>query len=163
MLTWYRHRLTTVNMSRPCQNNASVSIPCRRGGLSFLAFLTLCMLVAPQAHADGQILRPVQLTTMSQQLINEIKSGTADATEFRTNVVFYRESLRGFMLANEKDKVHQIDDHSLLQLVRMAALLQSAAECRTGRYISCPANLMHELERQQYQLSQVFPGDAGTR
>ena len=37
----------------------------------------------------------------------------------------------------------------LMDLVRMAGLLQSAAECQTGRYIVCPPDLMTRLRRQQ--------------
>ena len=36
----------------------------------------------------------------------------------------------------------------------MAALLQSAAECQTGRYIVCPPDLMTRLRRQRTLLEQ---------
>lgn len=106
---------------------------------------------------SGGISSPAQLNTLSQQLIEQVKTGTAQAIEFRTNVVYYRESLRSLMLANEKSTKQRIADSLLMQMVRMAALLQSAAECQTGRYISCPANLVIELDRQQHQLTLAFP------
>jgi hypothetical protein len=36
----------------------------------------------------------------------------------------------------------------------MAGLLQSAAECQTGRYIVCPPDLMVRLRRQQALVEQ---------
>jgi len=96
-----------------------------------------------------------QLNKLSQRLISELKAGTAEAMSFRTDVVYYRETLRGIMLKNEK---LQHDAKSLLtEMVRMAAYLQSAADCQTGRYISCPANLMRNLEEQQKYLDELLP------
>ena len=57
------------------------------------------------------------------------------------------------MLADENNTQHRIANSLLMQMVQMAALLQSAAECQTGRYITCPANLLTELDRQQQQLN----------
>lgn len=39
-------------------------------------------------------------------------------------------------------------------MVRMVALLQSAAQCQTGRYIVCPPDRMSRLQRQQVLLDQ---------
>ena len=108
---------------------------------------------APSKH-HSQLM---QLNGQSRQLIAKLKRGDAEAVAFRTHVVYYRETLRSLMLANEKARNHKIANPLLMKMVRMAALLQSAAECHTGRYISCPANLMHELDRQQQQLDQVLP------
>jgi hypothetical protein len=75
----------------------------------------------------------VELNKLSQQLINRVKTGTARATEFRTDVVFYRESLRDLILADERSTRHRIATSLRMQMVQMAALLQSAADCQTGR------------------------------
>jgi len=117
-----------------------------------LAVLFTPPVLADQSAMQSDIPGPAQLNAMSKQLIDKVKTGKAKATEFRTNVVFYRESLRSLMLANEKATTHKIASDLLMKMVRMSALLQSAAECQTGRYISCPANLIHELDQQQQQL-----------
>jgi len=117
-----------------------------------LAVLITTPAIAKQSATQSDIPGPAQLNDMSKQLIDKVKTGKAKATEFRTNVVFYRESLRSLMLANEKATSHRIASDLLMKMVRMSALLQSAAECQTGRYISCPANLIHELDQQQQQL-----------
>ena len=124
-----------------------------------LGCLLLCLAVvltnpaiAEQAGTQSDIPGPAQLNVMSKQLIDKVKTGKAKATEFRTNVVYYRESLRSLMLANEKATSHKIASGLLMKMVRMSALLQSAAACQTGRYISCPVNLIHELDQQQKQL-----------
>jgi len=117
-----------------------------------LAVLITTPAIADQSVTQSGIPGPAQLNDMSNQLIDKVKTGKARATEFRTNVVFYRESLRSLMLANEKATSHRIASDLLMKMVRMSALLQSAAECQTGRYISCPANLIHELDQQQQQL-----------
>jgi hypothetical protein len=41
-------------------------------------------------------------------------------------------------------------------MVRMAALLNAAAECKTGRYITCPAELMQQLTTQQRRIDQML-------
>lgn len=96
----------------------------------------------------------VKLNSLSRTLVDKIRHGSAKATPFRTNVVYYRESLRSLMLANEKRHDHKLANDLLMQMVRMAALLQSAAACHTGRYITCPASLMHQLDQQQQQINQ---------
>jgi len=124
-----------------------------------LLLLTSLHVAANQAVAVGKGAQALpelrQLNSLSQQLIGKIKAGTAEAVAFRTDVVFYRESLRNLMLKNEKPGPQRLSKPLLMKMVRMAALLQSAAECHTGRYISCPANLMHELEQQQKQLNRM--------
>jgi len=127
----------------------------------FLVILVLMNLLVSTSEAATGVtaaqdrVDPIQLNLLSQQLVANVKTGTAKATEFRTNVVFYRESLRRLMLANEQAG-QPIAKPLLLQMVRMAALLQSAAECQTGRYITCPVNLLHELDRQQQQIDHAF-------
>jgi len=128
-------------------------------------WLVLCLVVlittpaiADQSATPSDIPGPAQLNVMSKQLIDKVKTGKARATEFRTNVIYYRESLRSLMLANEKATSHRIASDLLMKMVRMSALLQSAAECQTGRYISCPANLIRELDQQQKQLNHSVSG-----
>jgi hypothetical protein len=54
-------------------------------------------------------------------------------------------------IGEEKDRIPQ---HILINMVRMSALLSSAAECKTGRYIVCPPELMTKLKTQQQLLSE---------
>ena len=51
----------------------------------------------------------------------------------------------------------------VLDMVRMAALLQSAAECQTGRYIVCPPDLMTRLRRQRTLVEQGLAPLRGER
>ena len=58
------------------------------------------------------------------------------------------------MLDNRKisDEKDRIPNDILVNMVRMSALLHSAAECKTGRYIVCPPELMTKLTSQQQLL-----------
>lgn len=122
------------------------------------ARLLTCLLLLVVFNAVAASAKPALLTLnkSSQQLITRLQQHKASAVAFRTDVVFYRESLRKLMLKNEKAGDYAIDRQLLMQMVRMAALLQSAAECHTGRYISCPAGLMHELTQQQKQINRAM-------
>ena len=96
-----------------------------------------------------------ELTEVSAGLVREARSTQAKATPFRIEVTLYRESLRTLMLDNreisaEKERIPQ---NILVNMVRMSALLYSAAECKTGRYIVCPPELMRKLASQQQLLS----------
>lgn len=153
-------RETVVVMIMTRVNKHSVAMSCCRQ----LTWVLLTVTALPsfpvgadEAAASGGVpashANLVELNKLSRQLISEVKTGTANATEFRTHVVFYRESLRDLMLADENNTQHRIANSLLMQMVQMAALLQSAAECQTGRYITCPANLLTELDRQQQQLN----------
>lgn len=131
------------------------------GGIFVLVMLTSMSVGADEtgtrSAAPMEKTAPLRLNALSQQLISQVKQGTAEATRFRSDVVYYRESLRSLMLANENvDQPHRLENSLLMQMVRMAALLQSAAECQTGRYISCPANLVIELDRQQLHLTRAL-------
>lgn len=90
------------------------------------------------------------LAALSARLVEQAQSGQAHASAYRIDVAHYRESLRD--LARE-DGAHpeptRLPRVLLLDMVRMAALLQSAAQCQTGRYIVCPPDLMARLYRQQ--------------
>jgi hypothetical protein len=144
-----RHTLSTTALRRQCLIQWIL--------LGFV-LLTSLPISAKETGALADSPDLTQLNALSQQLIENVKTGDAEATEFRISVVFYRESLRRLMLDNGKATQHRIADSLLVQFVRMAALLQAAAACQTGRYISCPVNLMNELERQQHQLTLAFPG-----
>ncbi len=98
------------------------------------------------------------LNEVSDRLVKAARSAQAEASPFRIDVTLYRESLRELMLSNreiEQDE-KRIPQHMLVNMVRMSALLHSAAECKTGRYIVCPPELMKQLEAQQQLLSAEF-------
>ena len=83
-------------------------------------------------------------------LVKNLQSNKVDAANFRIQVTLYRESLRDMMLADQKTAAtEQLPRPLLMDLVRMAALLQSAANCETGRYLVCPADLMERILLQQ--------------
>ncbi|MDH3560238.1 MAG: hypothetical protein OEN52_04710 [Gammaproteobacteria bacterium] len=96
-----------------------------------------------------------ELNGDSARLIVAARSAQAKVTSFRINVTIYRESLRTLMLSNREialDK-NRIPQSILINMVRMSALLHSAAECKTGRYIVCPPELMSQLQSQQQLLT----------
>ena len=104
---------------------------------------------APEAPASIRD-RMLALNTQSGDLVQKVKTGKADASSFRIQVVLYRESLREMMVANEQAAAAQrIAQPALMEMVRMAALLQAASNCETGRYLACPADLMERLLLQQ--------------
>lgn len=90
------------------------------------------------------------LGALASRLVELASSSKAHATSFRIDVVHYRESLRDLVKENDaRDEAERLPRPLLMDLVRMAGLLQSAAECQTGRYIVCPPDLMTRLRRQQ--------------
>jgi hypothetical protein len=67
----------------------------------------------------------------------------------------YRELLRQAMLDNRgRPADKQLPQPLLLDMVRMSALLHSAADCKTGFVIVCPADLMQQLRSQQSRVTQ---------
>jgi hypothetical protein len=102
------------------------------------------------------ILRVQKLNEMSGKLVVKARSSKTAASAFRIEAVFYREDLRSLMLDNKKiaNKKHRIPQKYLLDLVRMSALIHSASECKTGRYIVCPIELMTSLTSQQKKILQ---------
>jgi hypothetical protein len=67
----------------------------------------------------------------------------------------YRELLRQTMLSNRAlHASNQLPQPLLLDMVRMSALLHSAADCKTGFVITCPADLMLQLKSQQSRVTQ---------
>ncbi len=101
------------------------------------------------------------LVTLSARLVQQAESGKAHASTFRIDVAYYRETLRDLVRDNdqrlEKDRIERA---LLMNMVRITALLQSAAQCQTGRYIVCPPDLMTQLHRQQALVEQglALPG-----
>ncbi len=123
--------------------------------------------VAPVAAASPDAEAPPvahvrQLNVMSGRLVSQITAGTAEASHFRIDVAIYREMLREMMLANPKaDSANRLPNALLMKLVRMAALLQAAAACQTGRDIVCPLTLISQLERQQQRVGAALHELAG--
>lgn len=90
------------------------------------------------------------LGALASRLVGLAGSSKAHATSFRIDVAHYRESLRDLVKENDaRPEPERLPRPLLMDLVRMAGLLQSAAECQTGRYIVCPPDLMTRLRRQQ--------------
>lgn len=125
-----------------------------------LCFILLAMLLSAVSVAENtgrqlSLAKLEELNKVSAKLVQEARSSKAKATPFRIDARLYRESLRTLMLNNQKINNPQgrIPRTFLLNMVRMSALLSSAAECRTGRYIVCPAELMTKLKAQQQLLS----------
>lgn len=99
--------------------------------------------------------RAKALIAFSTGLVQQAESSKAHASSFRIDVAYYRESLRDLVRDNEQRRAKErLPKPLLLDMVRMTALLQSAAQCQTGRYIVCPPDLMTQLHRQQTLMEQ---------
>lgn len=125
--------------------------------LLYFPFLSNQTLAAEAAPENIPAVTLVSLIASSQKLVNEAATGSTHATTFRINATLFRESLRSFMLAREKNSTgsDRLSNTDLLNLVRMSALIQSAADCKTGRYIVCPPELMQQLRSQQALLEKL--------
>lgn len=122
--------------------------------LWFMNAIIPAMAGAPAQGAIDPSLPPPQrchaLGALSAQLLETAGSGKGHAPSFRIDVVHYREALRNLLTDNEKlPAAERLPRILVLDMVRMVALLQSAAECQTGRYIVCPPDLMDKLRQQQ--------------
>ena len=94
--------------------------------------------------------RVEELNALSGALVEKAATGSSPAHTFRVQARMYRELLRRLMLDNRSLAPDaQLPDDLLLEMVRMSALLHSAAECKTGFVIVCPVDLMRRLEAQQ--------------
>ena len=103
------------------------------------------------------------LVELSSRLVKTAASGQGGATEFRIDVAYYREALRELMKQEAaRAPEERLPNALLMDMVRMIALLQSAAQCQSGRYIVCPADLIAGLERQQASVEKQLPGVAAT-
>lgn len=106
---------------------------------------------------DAAFNRLMELNLMSQGLVKKAGSGQAPATEFRIEARLYRELLRQLALENQDaSKEEKIPQNLLFEMVRMSALLHAAADCKTGRVITCPADLMIQLKTQQALVSKAL-------
>ena len=106
-------------------------------------------------RAAGGLERLENLHLLSEALVDRASSGSAPAHEFRIEARMYRELLRQVMLDNRDRAIgEQMPQPMLLDMVRMSALLHSAAECKTGRVIVCPTDLMQQLRSQQSRVAQ---------
>ena len=141
-------------------NSASPSVAARMSAmivgilLWFMSAVIPAMAGAPVQGAIDPSLPPPQrcraLGALSAQLLETAESGKGHAPSFRIDVVHYREALRHLLTDNEKLPAEErLPRILVLDMVRMVALLQSAAECQTGRYIVCPPDLMDKLRQQQ--------------
>ena len=141
----------------------------RRGiVLMLIGLLTLAGTVSAQVSARAvdpkeatidASLPPVErgkaLIAFSTALVQQAESGKAHASAFRIDVAYYRESLRDLVRDNDqRPGKDRLPKPLLMDMVRMTALLQSAAQCQTGRYIVCPPDLMTQLHRQQALVEQ---------
>lgn len=128
--------------------------------LPLLAGLFWIALVWAQAPASvDSTLPPLEraraLVAYADQLVDAAYGGKAYASTYRIDVAHYRETLRDLVKENDaRPASERLPRGLLLDMVRMAALLQSAAQCQTGRYIVCPPDLMSKLQRQQALLDQ---------
>lgn len=105
--------------------------------------------------SDDTLQRLETLNLLSESLVAKARSGSAPAHEFRIEARMYRELLRQVMLSDRGRPVkEQLPQPLLLDMVRMSALLHSAADCKTGFVITCPADLVLQLKSQQVKVTQ---------
>jgi hypothetical protein len=120
--------------------------------------LSLCLaglFWQPVVATQGEVDSVIEVQDESAGEVDRASSGSAPAHEFRIEARMYRELLRQVMLDNRDRAVgEQFPQPMLLDMVRMSALLHSAAECKTGRVIVCPADLMQQLRSQQSRVTQ---------
>ena len=107
------------------------------------------------SKAPTGLQRLEELNLLSEALVEKAGSGAAPAHQFRIEARMYRELLRQTMLSDRERPVkEQLPQPLLLDMVRMSALLHSAADCKTGFVITCPADLMLQLKSQQAKITQ---------
>lgn len=105
--------------------------------------------------APAGLQRLEELNLLSEALVAKAGSGSTPAHEFRIEARMYRELLRQTMLSDRVRPVNaQLPQPLLLDMVRMSALLHSAADCKTGFVITCPAGLLLQLKSQQAKVTQ---------
>jgi hypothetical protein len=101
--------------------------------------------------------RVAELNLLSQGLIAKAGTGRAPAHAFRIEARMYRELLRRIMLQDRDLPANdRLSRDLLLDMVRMSALLHSAADCKTGLVITCPPDLMMQLKSQQARIDQAL-------
>jgi hypothetical protein len=149
-------------------NPARLGLQRRRSILSLVGLLALAGTAwgqAPGGTVDPReatidaslplVERAKALIALSPGLVQQAASGKAHASAFRIDVAYYRETLRDLVRDNEQRQDRErLPKPLLMDMVRMTALLQSAAQCQTGRYIVCPPDLITQLHRQQTLMEQ---------
>lgn len=106
-------------------------------------------------YPAGERTRLTELNLLSGALVEKAETGSSPAHDFRIEARMYRELLRQLMLDNRLlPETDQIRQDVLLEMVRMSALLHSAADCKTGLVITCPPDLMRQLKSQQTRIDQ---------
>ena len=109
---------------------------------------------ATRESRAGQV-RLTEINLISHALIEKASAGNAPAHEFRVEARMYRELLRRYMLYDrDLPASGQPLQKLLLDMVRMSALLHSAADCKTGLVITCPPDLMAQMKSQQARIDQ---------
>ena len=126
-----------------------------------MLILLVCSTYLPaedDLSGEMQVDSLASLITSSRTLVAQAAAGNTNASDFRIKATLFRESLRSFMIEREKNDHTSatLSQNDLINLVRMSALLQSAADCKTGRYIVCPPELMQQLRSQQTRLEKLL-------
>ena len=112
-------------------------------------------IILSPASAGTSLQRLEELNALSAALVEKAGSGSTPAHEFRIEARMYRELLRQTMLQDRERRPNdQLPQPLLLDMVRMSALLHSAADCKTGFVITCPVDLMLQLRSQQTSVTQ---------
>jgi hypothetical protein len=145
---------------------SSHAITARLGSIPFMVLMSFAVATALPAFASPPtpgLIDPAQsplerrqvLVALSATLVETAQSAKGHASAFRIDVAHYRESLRDLVKDNDKlPERDRLPKPLVLDMVRMVGLLQSAAQCQTGRYIVCPPDLMSQLNRQQALMEQ---------
>lgn len=145
---------------------SSHAITARLGSILFMALMGIAVATVLPAFASSPtpgLIDPAQsplercqaLVSLSATLVETAQSAKGHASAFRIDVAHYRESLRDLVKDNDKlPERDRLPKPLVLDIVRMVGLLQSAAQCQTGRYIVCPPDLMSQLNRQQALMEQ---------
>ena len=127
-------------------------------GILFLAL----MLAAGHEHtarAEAAAAESFEsLATRAADLVERAASMRADASRFRIDATLYREGLRQRLLQSGQSE-SAATRTLVTAMVRMSALLHAAAECKTGRYIVCPADLMARLQTQMSEIQGLLESD----
>ncbi len=145
-------------VDRKHKNMHNENMPIRNllpvAGLLF--FLSATVFATENSDTQSLASRFEELNRTTARLVEDARSSQAKASDFRIAVTLYRESLRSLMLDDRENKneTARIPQNMLINMVRMSALLSSAAGCKTGRYIVCPIELMTQLSSQQRILAQ---------
>ena len=102
-----------------------------------------------------QLAQVIDLSKRTALLVESSKSADTPASEFRIETVAYREDLRKLVRGNPSAGTPgRIPDALLQEMIRMSGLLHAAAQCKTGRYIVCPADLIRQLVAQQQRIGE---------